>query len=87
MRRISFASSFFDAIEATSSELAEREWRDVSACNLEIRAAVEWVCEQPGIGRSLCGGMHSHRLVHFPFSVIYEVTDGEIVFLYLASRR
>jgi hypothetical protein len=48
-------------------------------------AAYDRICEQPGLGRALAGGLFSHSLVGFPFAVIYEVTDMEICFLYLAA--
>jgi hypothetical protein len=85
--KASITPSFDAAVIAAAAEIRRRGRDHEIAYRLEIGAAYERICDEPIIGRSLGGAMRSHRLVHFPFAIIYEVTDDEIVFLYLASRR
>jgi plasmid stabilization system protein ParE len=79
--------SYTEALDMTALEIGRKSRKDEMAFRLEIEAAYERICETPDIGRSLRGAMHSHRLMHFRLAIIYEVTDDEIVFLYLAPRR
>lgn len=85
MLRIKALTSFDRAVEDAADELAAFDARSADAFTLATGAAYDRVCENPKVGRPLGGGVMSHPLLGFPFAVIYEVTDTEICFLYLAA--
>lgn len=85
MLRISLTESYDTAVDAAAIEHAGGDRHVVREVYRAAGAAYDRICEQPGLGRSLGGVMFSHSLIGFPFAVIYEVTDTEICFLYLAA--
>lgn len=85
MKRIRALASFDLSIEETKDEFAVEDRPRSQAFVLATGAAVERICENPGLGRSLGGVMYVHTIVGFSFSIIYEVTDVEICLLYLTK--
>ena len=84
MLRIKALKSFDRAVADAADELAALDARHADAFTLAVGAACERVCENPGIGRPLGGGVRGHPLIGFSFAMIYEAGDAEICFLYLA---
>jgi hypothetical protein len=85
VKRINVLASFDLSIEEVKNELAVADRPRAGEFALAAGAAFERVCENPGIGRPMGGVMFSHKLHGFPFAVIYEVTEAELCFIYLAS--
>lgn len=85
MLRINLTNSYHSAVAIAEIEYAREDQRAALDLYLAAGAAVERICQNPELGRSLGGVMFSHKLTGFPFSIIYEVTDVELCFLYLAA--
>ena len=84
MLRIKALQSFDRAVADAAEELAALDARRADAFTPAVGAAYEQVCENPSIGRPLGGRVRGHPLIGFSFAVIYEVSDAEVCFLYLA---
>ena len=84
MLRIRVLASFDLAVEEATHEFAVSDIRRAAAFSLAVGAAFERICENPGLGHPIVGGMSAHALDGFAYAVIYEVTEREICFLYLA---
>lgn len=53
----------------------------------EVQAAIDLVCEFPGLGKSIDQGLRRVVLHRFPFSLIYSVETDGIVIVAVAHQR
>jgi hypothetical protein len=72
-------------VASVATDLERHDPHSARQFLLAAGAAVEQICEQPGLGHPIGGGVFGHAIDGFPFAVIYEVTETEICFLYLAA--